>query len=95
MGVAVNLKAKLNQIADSWSPRVVGEVNGTYVKRARLEGELAWHTHEEEDEMFLVLEGRLRIEMKEQSVELSEGEFFIVPKGTPGGFGNIVNGIRL
>ena len=79
----VNLKAKLAQLTECWSPRVVGEVNESYVKLARLKGQLAWHTHDEEDEMFLVLEGRLKIEMKDESVYLGEGECFVVPKRTP------------
>ena len=63
------------------SPRVIGEVNDTYIKVAKLHGSLAWHSHEDEDELFLVLKGRLRIELEGGTVELGEGEMYIVPKG--------------
>ena len=64
-----------------WSPRVVAEVDDAYVKVAKVQGSLAWHSHENEDELFLILKGRLRIEMDQGSVELGEGEIFVVPKG--------------
>jgi mannose-6-phosphate isomerase-like protein (cupin superfamily) len=60
----------------------VGEVDDSYVKVAKVKGTLTWHSHEQEDELFLVLKGRLRIEMERESVELREGEMFVVPKGT-------------
>jgi mannose-6-phosphate isomerase-like protein (cupin superfamily) len=73
------------QVAESlseyWSPRVVGEVDDAYIKVAKVKGTLAWHSHEHEDEMFLVLKGRLKIEMEDRVVELGEGEMFVVPKG--------------
>lgn len=68
-------------LSEYWSPRVVGEVDDSYVKVAKVKGTLAWHSHEREDELFLVLRGRLRIEMEHESVELREGDMFIVPKG--------------
>lgn len=68
-------------LTEFWSPRVVAEVNDAYVKVARIHGTLAWHSHDEEDELFLVLSGRLRIEMEDSSVELGEGEMFVVPRG--------------
>ena len=68
-------------LVEFWSPRVIGEVNDTYIKVAKLHGSLAWHSHEEEDELFLVLKGRLRIELEGSTVELGEGEMYIVPKG--------------
>ncbi len=64
-----------------WSPRVVAEVDDSYVKVAKVQGSLAWHAHEQEDELFLILKGRLRIEMEDGAVELGEGEMFVVPKG--------------
>ncbi|MBU1619779.1 MAG: cupin domain-containing protein [Gammaproteobacteria bacterium] len=64
-----------------WSPRVVGEVDDAFVKVAKVKGSLAWHSHENEDELFLILKGKLCIEMEEGSVELQEGEMFVVPKG--------------
>jgi mannose-6-phosphate isomerase-like protein (cupin superfamily) len=68
-------------LTELWSPRVVAEVDDAYVKVARVHGSLAWHSHDDEDELFLVLKGRLRIEMEDTSVELAEGEMFVVPKG--------------
>jgi mannose-6-phosphate isomerase-like protein (cupin superfamily) len=68
-------------LQEHWSPRVIGEVDDSYVKVAKVQGSLAWHSHENEDELFYILKGRLRIEMDENSVELGEGEMFIVPKG--------------
>jgi mannose-6-phosphate isomerase-like protein (cupin superfamily) len=68
-------------LTELWSPRVIGEVDDAYIKVARVRGSLAWHSHEREDELFLVLKGRLRIEMENGTVELDEGEMFIVPKG--------------
>lgn len=68
-------------LTELWSPRVVAEIDDAYVKVARVHGSLAWHSHENEDELFLVLKGRLRIEMEDATVDLSEGELFVVPKG--------------
>ncbi len=68
-------------LTELWSPRVVAEVDDAYVKVARVHGSLAWHSHDDEDELFLVLAGHLRIEMEDTSVELDEGELFVVPKG--------------
>ena len=64
-----------------WSPRVIAELDDSYVKVAKVQGSLAWHSHDDEDELFLVLAGHLRIEMEEGNVELGEGEMFVVPKG--------------
>jgi len=68
-------------LVEFWSPRVVGEVDDAYIKVAKVHGSLAWHSHDAEDELFLVLRGHLRIEMEDRTVELDEGEMFIVPKG--------------
>jgi mannose-6-phosphate isomerase-like protein (cupin superfamily) len=68
-------------LTELWSPRVVGEVDDAYIKVAKVHGSLAWHSHENEDELFLILKGRLRIDMEGGSVELNEGEMFVVPKG--------------
>ena len=74
-------KKVAQSLTEHWSPRVVAEVDDAYVKVAKIKGSLAWHSHDNEDELFLVLKGHLRIEMEEGSVELSEGEMFVVPKG--------------
>lgn len=68
-------------LTELWSPRVIGEVDDAYIKVAKVQGTLAWHSHENEDELFLVLKGRLRIELEDRAVELGEGEMFVVPKG--------------
>ena len=68
-------------LTELWSPRVVAEVDDAYIKVAKVHGSLAWHSHENEDELFLVLKGHLRIEMESGSVELAEGDMFVVPKG--------------
>jgi len=77
----INLDEKFGLFDDYWSPRIVGELNGQYVKLAKLKGEIVWHTHEDEDEFFQVIKGSIIIHLREQSVTLNEGEFFIVPKG--------------
>jgi mannose-6-phosphate isomerase-like protein (cupin superfamily) len=68
-------------LTELWSPRVIAEVDDAYIKVARMQGSLAWHSHDNEDELFLVLKGRMRIEMENGAVELGEGELFVVPKG--------------
>jgi len=68
-------------LTEFWSPRVVAEVDDAYIKVAKVHGSLAWHSHDDEDELFMVLKGRLRIEMEAGPVELGEGEMFVVPKG--------------
>lgn len=68
-------------LSEFWSPRVLAEIDDAYVKCARLHGEFTWHAHDGEDELFFVLAGTLRIEMLDRTVELGEGELFVVPKG--------------
>ena len=77
----VNLAEKLASFADLWSPKVVGAVNDFHVKLVKLRGEFVWHAHEQEDELFLVLQGTLRMEFRERTVEIGEGEFLVVPHG--------------
>ena len=77
----VNLAQKFSLFDEYWSPKIVGELNGQYVKLAKLKGEFVWHDHNAEDELFLVLKGRLMIKLRERDVILEEGEFFIVPRG--------------
>ena len=78
---SINLTDKFDLIDEHWSPKIVGELNGQYVKLAKLRGEFIWHHHEDEDELFLVMKGRLIIKLQGQDVALEEGEFFIVPRG--------------
>lgn len=77
----VNIKEKLALISDYWKPCIVGELNGQEVKLSKFKGEFIWHHHETADELFLVLEGKMAIHLRDRIVELAEGEFFIVPKG--------------
>lgn len=77
----VSPKEAAAALTELWSPRIVGEVDDAYIKVAKVQGSLTWHSHEKEDELFLILKGQLRIEMEERSVDLREGEMFIVPKG--------------
>ena len=68
-------------LTELWSPRVVAELDDSYVKVAKVQGKLAWHSHDDEDELFYVLKGTLAIEMEDRTVVLREGESFVVPKG--------------
>lgn len=77
----VNLKQKLARIDEYWSPRIIAELNGQHVKLAKLKGEFVWHSHAEEDELFMVIEGLLHIEMRTGTVVLGPGEIYVVPKG--------------
>ncbi len=78
----VNLSEKLALISEHWSPRVVGEINDFQVKLVKLEGEFVWHAHEAEDELFLVLKGRLRMRFRDRELTIDPGEFVVVPHGT-------------
>ena len=78
----VNLKEKLARFTELWSPRAVGAVNDFHVKLVKLKGEFVWHSHDVEDELFLVLEGRLRMQFRDREVVVDPGEFIIVPHGT-------------
>jgi mannose-6-phosphate isomerase-like protein (cupin superfamily) len=79
---SVNFLQALEQITEHWSPRVVGRVNDQYVKVAKVQGQLAWHKHDSEDEMFLVVYGRLVLQFEDKEVVLNPGDFYVVPKGT-------------
>ncbi|HBF22845.1 MAG TPA: cupin domain-containing protein [Planctomycetes bacterium] len=81
MTEAIDLKTKLSVFEDAWHPRIIGEANGQYLKLAKAEGHLEWHTHEEEDEVFLCLEGCLVLEMRDSEVTLEPGQLFVMPRG--------------
>jgi mannose-6-phosphate isomerase-like protein (cupin superfamily) len=77
----VNLSEKFGSFQDYWRPKIAGEVNDSHVKLVKLQGEFVWHLHENEDELFLVVKGRLIIKLRDGEIELEAGEFAIVPKG--------------
>ena len=81
MDERVNLAAKLAAIDEPWSPRIVGRYNGNKIFVAKARGEFVWHSHPETDDLFLVLEGRLTIQLRDGDVELGPGELFVVPRG--------------
>lgn len=78
---SVNLARAFESFQDYWSPKIVGEVNESYVKLVKLRGEFIWHRHEKEDELFLVLRGRFLLRLRDQELLLEEGEMAIVPRG--------------
>jgi len=77
----INLDEKLALFDEAWSPKIVAELNGQQVKLAKLRGEFVWHRHDAEDELFLLLKGRLRMELRDRVVELRPGEMLVVPRG--------------
>jgi len=77
----VNTLDKLAQFSDFWSPRIAGELNGQHVKLVKFKGEFVWHKHDNEDEMFYVLQGSFDMQLRDKTVTLHEGEFIIIPRG--------------
>jgi mannose-6-phosphate isomerase-like protein (cupin superfamily) len=77
----VNIREKLSLFNEHWHPRIIGELNGQHVKAVKLIGEFVWHHHDNEDEMFLVIKGKLKMEFRDRIEEINEGEFIIVPRG--------------
>jgi mannose-6-phosphate isomerase-like protein (cupin superfamily) len=77
----INIAEKLADIPEAWKPRIAGELNGQMVKLGKFKGEFVWHHHENEDELFLVVKGRFRMELRDQNIWLEEGEFLVVPRG--------------
>jgi mannose-6-phosphate isomerase-like protein (cupin superfamily) len=77
----VNLKEKFALFGEHWQPKIVGELNGQHVKLVKFQGPFVWHHHETEDELFLVVQGRFRMQFREREVMIEEGEFIVVPRG--------------
>ena len=77
----INLREKLAAFTDPWSPKIIGELNGQHVKLVKFQGEFIWHHHDREDELFLVVKGRFRMDFRDDAVWLEEGECIIVPRG--------------
>ena len=78
---AINISEKFKLFNDHWTPKKIGELNGQQILLAKLKGEFTWHAHENEDELFFVIKGQLKIEFRDNHIELSEGEMYIIPKG--------------
>jgi mannose-6-phosphate isomerase-like protein (cupin superfamily) len=77
----INLKEKLSKFSDHWSPKVIAEMNDYQFKLVKIQGEFVWHNHEDTDETFIVIEGEMKIEFENETLELNEGDMFVVPKG--------------
>jgi mannose-6-phosphate isomerase-like protein (cupin superfamily) len=77
----INIKESLDSFKDMWSPKIVGEVNDSYVKLVKFQGEFVWHHHEQEDEMFLVVKGQMLMKLRDGDITVGEGEFIIIPRG--------------
>lgn len=75
------LSEKFSLFSEHWSPKIVGELNDSYIKLAKLKGEFVWHHHDNEDELFFVVKGQLLIKFEDKDVLLDEGEFIVIPKG--------------
>jgi len=78
---AVNFKKKFEKFADQWSPKIIAQMNDIQFKLVRVEGDFTWHDHKDTDEVFMVLDGQLRIDYRDSQVTLSEGEMHVVKKG--------------
>ena len=77
----INLKEKLSMFSEHWSPKIVAEMNDYHIKLVKIKGDFVWHNHEDTDEVFIVIEGNMKIEFEKKTVELNEGEMYVVPKG--------------
>jgi mannose-6-phosphate isomerase-like protein (cupin superfamily) len=77
----INIQEKFKLFSDLWSPKKIGELNGQQILLAKLKGEFLFHKHDHEDELFMVIKGSLNIELRDKTITLNEGEFYIVPKG--------------
>ena len=81
MTEVINLTEKFNLFSEHWSPKIAGELNDSYVKLAKVQGEFVWHHHDNEDELFFVVKGMLTIKLRERDLTIREGEFVIIPRG--------------
>lgn len=77
----VNIENSFASFTEQWSPKIVGEVNDSYVKLVKFKGEFVWHHHDDEDEMFLVVKGRMLMRLEDENITVEEGEFIIIPRG--------------
>ena len=77
----INLKEKFSKLSDHWSPKVIAEMNDYQFKLVKIQGEFVWHNHDDTDETFIVIEGEMKIEFENETLQLNEGDMFVVPKG--------------
>ena len=77
----INLKEKLSKFSDHWSPKIIAEMNDYQFKLVKIKGDFVWHNHADTDETFIIVEGKMKIEFENETVELNEGEMYVVPKG--------------
>jgi mannose-6-phosphate isomerase-like protein (cupin superfamily) len=77
----INVREKLSLFDETWAPKIIGEVNDTLIKVVKFQGEYSWHSHEKEDELFWAIDGRFRIELRDKTLELREGDLVIIPHG--------------
>ncbi len=77
----INLKEKLSKFSDQWTPKIIAEMNDYQFKLVKIKGDFVWHNHADTDEAFIVVEGKMKIEFENETVELNEGEMYVVPKG--------------
>ncbi|WP_425054274.1 cupin domain-containing protein [Pseudomonas abyssi] len=80
---STNIESALARITQYWTPQIIGQVNDQYVKVAKLKGELMWHSHADEDELFWVVYGELKIQLEQSEITLGPGDLYVIPKGTP------------
>lgn len=78
----LNIKEKASLINDYWTPIIIGELNGQYIKLAKIKGEFIWHKHDDEDELFQVIEGQMQMHLRNEIIEVNKGEIIIIPKAT-------------
>lgn len=78
---SINIKEKLNKVNEHWSPKIIAQMNDYHFKLAKIKGEFVWHKHDETDETFLVINGKMKILFRDSEINLSEGEMYVVPKG--------------
>ncbi len=78
---AINLQEKFSKFDEYWTPKIIAESNGQYVKISKVKGEFVWHDHKNEDELFIIIKGKLLIQFRDREVELNAGEIYVVPRG--------------
>lgn len=77
----INIAEKFDRIDDYWKPRIAAEANGQHVRLAKLKGDFVWHSHADEDELFIVVSGRLTVRFRDREIEVGEGEMLVIPRG--------------